>query len=75
MRENDLIAQKQGHEVKDKGGKDRRLDPVDAAQLIISAADRNVQDLFFPTKNYLAVYLYPLFPQTIRKQIMKQASL
>ena len=35
MRENDLIAVEKGHEVKDHGGKDRRLDPQDAAKLII----------------------------------------
>ena len=75
MRDNDLIAVEKGHQVKDKGGKDRRLDPNDAAKLIIGAADRNIDDLFFPTKNYLAVYLYPFFPKTIRNQIAKHASL
>jgi hypothetical protein len=31
MRDNDLLAQSKGHEVKDQGGKDRRLDPSEAA--------------------------------------------
>ena len=75
MRQNDLITVKDGHSVRDSGGKDRRLDPREAAEVIVGAADREVEDLFFPTKNYLAVYLYPLFPKTIRKQIMKHARL
>lgn len=70
MRDHDLLKGEDHHH-----NKEERMSAKDCSKLIVLAADYKIESFYFPTKAYLANYLYPIFPKLIRERLKKAAKL